>query len=87
MVEHDEETIREADWVVDIGHGAGKHGGELVGRRHASSGAKIQEPDGQYLAGKEFIEAPKNAGRQRQKISILGASEFNLKDINVDILG
>ena len=87
VVEHDEETIREADWVVDIGPGAGKHGGELVAE---GTPAQVQKNTksltGQYLAGKEFIEVPKKrrAGNGR-KISILGASEFNLKDINVDI--
>ncbi len=87
VVEHDEETIREADWVVDIGPGAGKHGGELVAE---GTPAQVQKNTksltGQYLAGKELIEVPKKrrAGNGR-KISILGASEFNLKDINVDI--
>ncbi len=87
VVEHDEETIREADWVVDIGPGAGKHGGELV----AQGTPKAIEKDpksitGQYLSGKEFVEIPKRRrpGNGR-KLSILGAEEFNLKDINVDI--
>ena len=87
VVEHDEETIREADWVVDIGPGAGKHGGELVAE---GTPLQIQKNPksltGQYLAGKEFIEVPKKRrlGNGR-KISIFGAAEFNLKDINVDI--
>ncbi|HYV33374.1 MAG TPA: excinuclease ABC subunit UvrA, partial [Candidatus Limnocylindria bacterium] len=87
VVEHDEETIREADWVVDIGPGAGKHGGELVAE---GTPAAIQKNPksltGQYLAGKEFIEIPKRrrAGNGR-KLSIMGAEEFNLKEINVDI--
>jgi len=87
VVEHDEETIREADWVVDIGPGAGKHGGELVAE---GTPAQVQKNPksltGQYLAGKEFIEVPKRRrpGNGR-KISIIGAAEFNLKEINVDI--
>jgi len=87
VVEHDEETIREADWVVDIGPGAGKHGGELVAEGTPAQVQKnVKSLTGQYLAGKEFIEVPKKrrAGNGR-KISILGAGEFNLKDINVDI--
>lgn len=87
VVEHDEETIREADWVVDIGPGAGKHGGELVAEGTPAQVQKnLKSLTGQYLAGKEFIEVPKKRrpGNGR-KISILGASEFNLKDINVDI--
>jgi excinuclease ABC subunit A len=87
VVEHDEETIREADWVVDIGPGAGKHGGELVAE---GTPAQVQKNPksitGLYLAGKEFIELPKKRrpGNGR-KLSIFGAAEFNLKEINVDI--
>lgn len=87
VVEHDEETIREADWVVDIGPGAGKHGGELVAEGTPSAIQKnLKSLTGQYLAGKEFIEIPKRRrpGNGR-KISIFGAEEFNLKNINVDI--
>jgi excinuclease ABC subunit A len=87
IVEHDEETIREADWVVDIGPGAGKHGGELVAEGPPATVAKDKNSlTGQFLSGKEVIEVPK---RRRQgsgkKISVIGASEFNLKDVNVDI--
>lgn len=87
VVEHDEETIREADWVVDIGPGAGKHGGELVAEGLPKTVEKNPKSiTGQYLSGKEFIEAPK---RRRvgngKKIQIIGAEEFNLQDINVDI--
>ncbi len=87
VVEHDEETIREADWVVDIGPGAGKHGGELVAE---GTPAAIQKNSksltGQYLAGREFIEVPKRRrpGNGR-KLSVVGAAEFNLKEIDVDI--
>lgn len=87
VVEHDEETIREADWVVDIGPGAGKHGGELVAEGAPKQIEKnVKSLTGQYLAGKEFIEIPKRRrpGNGR-KLSIVGAAEFNLKDINVDI--
>lgn len=87
VVEHDEETIREADWVVDIGPGAGKHGGELI----AEGVPKVVEKNprsitGQYLAGKEFVEVPKRrrAGNGR-KISVVGAEEFNLQNVTVDI--
>ncbi len=87
VVEHDEETIRESDWVVDIGPGAGKHGGELVAEGTPAQVEKNPKSlTGQYLAGKEFIELPKRrrVGNGR-KISIVGAEEFNLKNINVDI--
>ncbi len=87
VVEHDEETIRSADWVVDIGPGAGKHGGQLVAQGVPKDIEKNKDSlTGKYLAGKEVIELPK---RRRpgngKKISIIGASEFNLKDLNVDI--
>jgi excinuclease ABC subunit A len=87
VVEHDEETIREADWVVDIGPGAGKHGGEVVAE--GTPAQIIKNPNsitGQYLSGKDFIEIPK---RRRpgsgKKLSIVGAEEFNLKNVTVDI--
>jgi excinuclease ABC subunit A len=87
VVEHDEETIRQADFVLDIGPGAGKHGGEVV----AQGSPQIIEKNpksltGQYLAGREFIEVPRRrrAGNGK-KLSILGAEEFNLKNINVEI--
>ena len=87
VVEHDEETIREADWVVDIGPGAGKHGGELVAEGTPAQIAKSKDSlTGQFLSGKETIEVPK---RRRpgngKKLSVIGASAFNLKDVNVDI--
>ncbi len=87
VVEHDEETIREADWVVDIGPGAGKHGGELVAEGTPEQVQKNPKSlTGQYLSGKEFVEVSKKRrpGNGR-KLSIVGAEEFNLKNINVDI--
>ncbi len=87
VVEHDEETIRESDWVVDIGPGAGKHGGLIV----AEGTPKEIEKDknsvtGAFLSGKERIEIPKRRRNGNgKKLSILGASEFNLKDVNVEI--
>ncbi len=87
VVEHDEETILESDWVVDIGPGAGKHGGQLVAQGTPEEISKDKNSiTGQFLSGRDSIELPK---RRRpgngKKISILGASEFNLKDVNVDL--
>lgn len=87
VVEHDEETMREADWLVDIGPGAGKHGGHLVAAGTPEQVAKnTHSHTGQYLSGKEQIAVPKRrrAGNGK-KIQIIGAQEFNLKNINVDI--
>lgn len=87
VVEHDEETIREADWVVDIGPGAGKHGGEVVAEGTPKAVEKnAKSLTGLYLSGKEFVEVPKRrrAGSGR-KLQIVGAEEFNLKNINAEI--
>lgn len=87
VVEHDEETIREADWVVDIGPGAGKHGGELVGEGTPKDIEKNSKSfTGLYLSGKESIEVPKRRKPGNgKKLSIIGAEEFNLKNVNVEI--
>lgn len=87
VVEHDEETIRESDWVVDIGPGAGKHGGEVVAEGTPKQVEKNSKSlTGLYLSHKEKIEVPK---RRRpgngKRLSIIGAEEFNLKNISVDI--
>ena len=87
VVEHDEETIREADWVVDIGPGAGKHGGEVVAEGKPIDIEKNKNSiTGQYLSGAEKIDLPKRRrpGNGR-KISIIGAEEFNLQNLNVEI--
>jgi excinuclease ABC subunit A len=87
IVEHDEETIREADWVVDIGPGAGKHGGEVVAEGEPSKIEKNKYSiTGQYLSGVEKIELPKRRRTGNgKKITILGAEEFNLKHLNAEI--
>lgn len=87
VVEHDEETIREADHVVDIGPGAGKHGGEVVSQ---GTPAQIEKDansiTGQYLSGKEEIEIPKRRrSGSGKKLQIVGATENNLQDVTVDI--
>ncbi|OJI06784.1 excinuclease ABC subunit A [bacterium CG10_46_32] len=87
VVEHDEETIFEADWVVDIGPGAGKHGGNVVAQGTPEQIKKSPKSiTGQFLSGKRSIAVPKTYRKGNNKsISILGASEFNLKNIDVDI--
>ncbi|MDP3995517.1 MAG: excinuclease ABC subunit UvrA, partial [bacterium] len=87
VVEHDQETIEEADWVVDIGPGAGKHGGNVVAQ---GTPAQIKKSatsiTGQFLSGKRAISAPKKYRKGNGKaISIKGASEFNLKNVDVEI--
>ncbi len=87
VVEHDEETIRAADYIVDIGPGAGVHGGEIVAAGTMDQIlAEENSITGQYLAGKISIPIP---DRRRipngSRIRIIGAAENNLKDIQVDI--
>ena len=86
VVEHDEDTIRTADWVVDIGPGAGEHGGEIV--VSGSVDDLLNSPrsiTGQYLSGKRAIDIPAirrpHSGRV---ITVEGASEHNLTDVSVE---
>jgi len=86
VVEHDEDTIRRADWVLDLGPGAGRHGGQVVysGRADALSGA----PDSltaQYMDGRRSIPLPetRRPRRKGKAITVRGASEHNLKGITV----
>ena len=88
VVEHDEETIRTADWIVDIGPGAGEHGGEVV-----SSGSyqKLIENKfsitGAYLSGRSVIPTPKKRRQVdlKKSLQIKSAKENNLKDIDVTV--
>ncbi len=87
VVEHDEETILAADWVVDIGPGAGKHGGEIVA---VGLPAEIKKNPasltGKYLSGKEEIPLPaRRKSGSGKKLSIVGATEHNLQNLTVDI--
>jgi excinuclease ABC subunit A len=87
VVEHDEETIRRADYVIDIGPGAGRHGGEVVA---AGTPAQIQKSSksltGSYLSGKRRIPVPEKRRPGSDKfLTIVGASENNLHDLTVRI--
>jgi len=87
VVEHDRETMLAADQIIDIGPGAGKHGGELVAQGTPDEVAKDKRSlTGQYLAGKLQIPAPTKVRNGNGKsLTIQGAQEFNLKNITVDI--
>ncbi len=86
VVEHDEDTMREADWIVDIGPGAGSHGGEVIAEGRAEDIMKIPESvTGQYLSGEKKIPVPKMRKRATSYLKVTGAAENNLKNINVDI--
>jgi len=86
VVEHDEETMREADCIVDIGPGAGMEGGEVVAMGTAEEIMQVPESiTGQYLSGKKVIPVPKVRRRPTGTLKIQGACEHNLKNIDVDI--
>ncbi len=84
VVEHDEDTIRAADFVVDIGPGAGEHGGKVVGLGTAEDLMKNENSvTGAYLSGKLQIPVPKERRQPTGWITVKGARENNLKNINV----
>ena len=84
VVEHDEDTIRAADFVVDIGPGAGEHGGKVVGLGTAEDLMKNENSvTGAYLSGKLQIPVPKERRQPMGWITVKGARENNLKNINV----
>lgn len=86
VVEHDEDTMFAADYIVDIGPGAGEHGGMVVATGTAEDIMKVEESiTGAYLSGRLQIPVPKERRKPTGYLSIIGASENNLKNINVDI--
>jgi len=87
VVEHDEETIRTADWIVDIGPGAGEHGGEVVAEGTIDDILKAPRSiTGAYLSGRRRIPVPTRRRKPKpEAIVVRGAREHNLKDIDVRI--
>ena len=85
VVEHDEETMMNADWIVDIGPGAGEHGGRVIANgTPAEVMANENSITGQYLSGRKIIRLPEKRRKGNGKfIEIKGAGEHNLKNINV----
>jgi excinuclease ABC subunit A len=88
VVEHDEETIKTADWIVDIGPGAGEHGGKVVvsGTYEDLINSK-ESVTGAYISGRKAIEIPaiRRPIDSKRKLVVKGAKENNLKDIDVEI--
>lgn len=86
VVEHDEDTMREADWIVDVGPGAGEHGGEIV---HSGSFEELlkntQSITGDYMAGRRRIEVPasRRPVDKKRQLTVRGARENNLKNVTV----
>ena len=87
VVEHDEDTMRAADYIVDIGPGAGEHGGEIVAAGTMDEIMQCKNSiTGQYLSGIKNIESPKEYREPNGKyITIVGAKQNNLKNVKVDI--
>ncbi len=86
VVEHDEDTMYAADYIVDIGPGAGSHGGKVVATGTAEEIMKCPESvTGQYLSGKLFIPVPSEYRVPTGWLKVIGAAEHNLKNIDVDI--
>ena len=87
VVEHDEQTLRTADHIVDLGPGAGVHGGRVVAQGTVSDVMKVKESlTGQYLAGNLKMEIPKERRKGNGAvIKLKGVSEHNLKNINAEI--
>ncbi|WP_370826428.1 excinuclease ABC subunit UvrA [Fournierella massiliensis] len=87
VVEHDEDTMRQADYIVDIGPGAGVHGGEVVAEGSVEDICKAPcSITGAYLSGRKRIEVPATRRKGNgKKLRIVGAAENNLKNVNVDI--
>jgi excinuclease ABC subunit A len=86
VVEHDEGTMRAADHIVDLGPGAGEHGGRLVAEGRPEDVMHVRESlTGQYLAGKEAIPVPARRRRPSGYVEIEGASQHNLQDIDVKL--
>lgn len=85
IVEHDEDTMREADYIVDIGPGAGVHGGEIVAQGTMEDICNCDESiTGQYLSGKKEIAVPKEHRKPSGWLKLKGCRENNLKNIDVD---
>lgn len=86
VVEHDEDTMREADYIVDVGPGAGSRGGKIVATGTAEEIMKVEESiTGQYLAGKLKIEVPEVRREPKGWLKVLGACENNLKNVDIDV--
>ena len=85
VVEHDEDTMYAADYIVDIGPGAGSHGGQIIATGTAEDIMKVEESvTGKYLSGELRIPVPKMRRKPSGYIKVLGAQENNLKNIDVE---
>ncbi|HKI92200.1 MAG TPA: excinuclease ABC subunit UvrA [Gaiellaceae bacterium] len=85
VVEHDEEMMRRSDWLVDMGPGAGLHGGEVVAEGPAAKVERNRKSvTGQFLSGARAIAIPERRGEERGAFVVRGAAQHNLKEIDVE---
>ena len=85
VVEHDEEMMRRSDWLVDMGPGAGLHGGEVVAEGPAAKVERVgKSVTGQFLAGKRSIAVPERRDEDRGSFLVRGAAQHNLKELDVE---
>lgn len=86
VVEHDQETIEAADYVIDIGPGAGKHGGRVMAAgTPAEVSTNLQSVTGRFLSGHDSIEVPTKRRSAKNYVSVYGATENNLKRANIHL--
>ncbi len=86
VVEHDEQTMRAADWLVDIGPGAGEHGGRIIAQGPASKVQRVREsPTGRFLSGADRIEVPAVRRAPSGYLDVKGARQHNLRGIDVRV--
>ena len=85
VVEHDEDTILQADHVIDLGPGAGRHGGAITAQGTPNEIKQSNSVTGQYLSGQKTIAAPKKRRQAHDYITISGCRENNLKDVQLEI--
>src|SRR6185437_9700808 len=85
VVEHDEQMMRESDWLVDMGPGAGEHGGEVVAEGSAAKVARNRKSvTGQFLSGARSIAIPERRTEDFGSFIVRGAAQHNLKGIDVE---
>jgi excinuclease ABC subunit A len=85
VVEHDEQMMRSADWLVDMGPGAGEHGGHVVAQGSAAAVMEVEASvTGQYLSGRRRIAVPPRRADDRGVFTVRGAAQHNLKGIDVE---
>lgn len=86
VVEHDEDIIRKADWIIDMGPGAGEEGGEVIFQGDFKKLLKSKTATAEYITGRKKVGEKKNYRKGNKKyLKVVGASEHNLKDIDVEI--